>query len=274
MKTLLTIHEINEPVDELNPAIQYALDNNAHLNVVALGVLPTVTIAASPGVPAYYVQDSHNEVIQEGKKSVAEIEAHLAEKGVAGSVSLEFRDPILVEKAISGHAYFSDAAIFTKGKLLGSGGKARSFNGALLASGRPVLTIDPKEPMASPVRKIAFAWNGDVGASKAMHHCLAYFCDLTDVSVVVVDPDEYETGPNPGDDVASFLARRGLSVQVERLPGRQRDPIEVVLEHANDIDADAVVMGAFGRSRFSDWLLGSSTRYAIEHAKTPLFLAH
>ena len=273
MKTLLTVLDINDQVNKLDPVIQYAQGNNAHLNIVALGVLPNVTMAVSPGVPAYQVHELHKEIIQAGKEAVPRIETYLIDRDVRGSVVLEFADSALVERAISRHASLSDATIFRPGNLTGPDSKARSFHGALLNSGRPVIIIDDQESGLTSVEKVTLAWNGEDGAAKAMHHALAFFDQLSEIGIVVVDPRDHQTGPNPGDDVASFLARRDLKVSVERLPSRQRDPMEVVFEHANDAGSDLVVMGALSRSRLSEWLLGSSTRYAIENAKLPLLMA-
>ena len=119
-----------------------------------------------------------------------------------------------------------------------------------------------------------YAWNGAPEAAKAMHHSLAWLKDAVEANVVVIDPDEYKTGPNPGDDVAAFLARRELKVTVDRLPGGQRDASDVLLEHANDVNADLLVMGAYGSSRFREWLLGGTTRAVLEKAELPVLMAH
>jgi len=33
-------------------------------------------------------------------------------------------------------------------------------------------------------------------------------------------------------------------------------------------------MGAYGRTRFSEWALGGATRHVLEHSTIPVFLRH
>jgi nucleotide-binding universal stress UspA family protein len=40
------------------------------------------------------------------------------------------------------------------------------------------------------------------------------------------------------------------------------------------VQADLLVMGAWGRSRMSELVLGGATRWLLDHALQPLFLAH
>jgi nucleotide-binding universal stress UspA family protein len=37
---------------------------------------------------------------------------------------------------------------------------------------------------------------------------------------------------------------------------------------------DLLVMGAFGRSRFREWILGGATRHVLESMTVPVFMAH
>jgi nucleotide-binding universal stress UspA family protein len=38
--------------------------------------------------------------------------------------------------------------------------------------------------------------------------------------------------------------------------------------------ADLLVMGAYGRSRFSEWALGGATRQVLNRAHLPVFMRH
>ena len=48
----------------------------------------------------------------------------------------------------------------------------------------------------------------------------------------------------------------------------------VELVHLRDVDAEMLVMGAYGHSRFREAILGGATRYMLESAEVPIFLAH
>jgi nucleotide-binding universal stress UspA family protein len=47
-----------------------------------------------------------------------------------------------------------------------------------------------------------------------------------------------------------------------------------ILQSAADGGDDLIVMGAFGRSRFSEWVLGGATRHVLEIMTVPVFMAH
>ena len=88
MKTLLAIHEVDEPVDALLPVIELARNMTAHLDVVVLGVIRIIPVTAAPGIPAFYYNESNNEMVEAGQARVKEVDALLADKNVSGSVSL------------------------------------------------------------------------------------------------------------------------------------------------------------------------------------------
>lgn len=47
-----------------------------------------------------------------------------------------------------------------------------------------------------------------------------------------------------------------------------------LLGEADAMRADLLVMGAWGRSRVSELVLGGATRHVLTHARFPLLLAH
>ena len=49
---------------------------------------------------------------------------------------------------------------------------------------------------------------------------------------------------------------------------------EVLCRHARDIDADMIVMGGYGHSRFREAILGGATRDMLEIAEIPVLMAH
>jgi hypothetical protein len=64
-----------------------------------------------------------------------------------------------------------------------------------------------------------------------------------------------------------MLSRHGANVEVCLLPQTLPRVSEVIARHVEDIDADLLVMGAYGHSRFREAILGGATRNMLEHAK-------
>jgi nucleotide-binding universal stress UspA family protein len=81
-------------------------------------------------------------------------------------------------------------------------------------------------------------------------------------------------GAEPGADIAAYLARHGLTVTVDQLAGGGRPVADVLKQHATDIGADLIVMGAYSHSRIRERIFGGVTRSFIEGARLPVLMAH
>jgi nucleotide-binding universal stress UspA family protein len=49
---------------------------------------------------------------------------------------------------------------------------------------------------------------------------------------------------------------------------------DVLARHVLDTNADMVVMGAYGHSRWRESILGGTTRNMLEMAQVPVFMVH
>lgn len=73
--------------------------------------------------------------------------------------------------------------------------------------------------------------------------------------------------------MADYLTRAGLSVEVVWLTLNDRDVGEVLLEAASDKNV-LLVMGAYGRWRWREWVFGGATHHVLRHAASPVLMAH
>lgn len=94
--------------------------------------------------------------------------------------------------------------------------------------------------------------------------------------VTLVDPTAIgsASGREPGAEIASYLARHGVNVIVDRLPSMGRPVADVLKLHARDIGADMIVMGAYGHSRLRERLFGGVTKSMIEQCDVPVLMMH
>ena len=96
---------------------------------------------------------------------------------------------------------------------------------------------------------------------------------LTDITVI--DPPAH--GPersDPGGMLSQLLSRHGIRAEVSVLAKTMPKTSDILARHVRDIDADLVVMGAYGHSRFREAILGGTTRNMLEFAEVPVFMAH
>lgn len=143
----------------------------------------------------------------------------------------------------------------------------------LLGSGLPCLVVPGSVgETVAPHACIAIAWNGSVEAIRAVHSALPLLQRAPRI-VVLAGETRQEDRWLPAFQFGEWCARHGL--RIERLPlGKGADRGESILDAARTAGADLLVMGAYGRSRFSEWILGGVTRHMLEHARIPLLLRH
>ncbi len=68
--------------------------------------------------------------------------------------------------------------------------------------------------------------------------------------------------------------RHGVKAEVTVLARNLPTVSDVLAQHALDIGADMMVMGAYGHSRLREAVLGGATRAMLEGATIPVLMAH
>ena len=95
------------------------------------------------------------------------------------------------------------------------------------------------------------------------------------VNIAVIDPPQH--GPersDPGGMLCQMLVRHGVKAEVSVLARSMPRISDVLNRHVRDMDADMLVMGAYGHSRFREAILGGATRNMLEMAEVPVLMAH
>ncbi|WP_167089810.1 universal stress protein [Massilia frigida] len=145
----------------------------------------------------------------------------------------------------------------------------------LLHCARPVLVLPAAGAIGAIGQRVTVAWNGSAEAVRAITSALPLLRKAVQVDLVVVagkdSPERY--GEQPGADIALYLARHGVEVALNVVRGGDDDG-ESLLSFAADKGADLIVMGAFGHSRFREFVLGGATRTALRSSPIPLWMAH
>jgi nucleotide-binding universal stress UspA family protein len=144
----------------------------------------------------------------------------------------------------------------------------------LFHSGTACLLVPPSQQPLE-FERIMIGWINTAQSSRAVRAALPLLAKAKNVVVVMVhknEPPEYQ-GEAPGTDIARYLSRHGISVEVQHLSGWHK-PAEAILGEAEKRQTDLVVMGGYGHSRFQEWVLGGVTRDIMTSATIPVLLAH
>lgn len=145
----------------------------------------------------------------------------------------------------------------------------------LLHCARPVLVVPARGSVGALGQHVTVGWNGSANALRAITSAIPLLRRARQVDLLVfnADPGGALHGQLPGADMALYLARHGIRVEVSARDSGD-NPGEALLAHAARSGADLIVMGAYGHSRFREILLGGATRTALLGSPLPLWMAH
>lgn len=145
-----------------------------------------------------------------------------------------------------------------------------ALNGA-----RPVLVVPPRYDGAAIASTAVVGWDGSIPALRAISAALPLLQRAESVKLALINPDLHSElhGEEPGADMALYLARQGVKAEVVCERTRATEG-EALMALARDSGAGLLVTGAYGHSRFREWVLGGVTRALLERAPVPLLIAH
>jgi nucleotide-binding universal stress UspA family protein len=278
-KSLLTVATSPEgllPV--VSAATQIAVRSDAHLDALTLGVDRTQIGYSYVGSGAVMIAAAIER---------AEEEARTTEKAMNAAIGAQSPDlRYAVDSAVTqlgaltevvaARARYADLVILPLpyGETRGVEDEA-VIEAALFEGMAPVLVVPPKGMTTTDPRRIVVAWNQSREALVATRRAMPLLRRADSVQIVVIDPPTH--GPersDPGGMLCQMLVRHGVRAEVTVLARTLPRVSDVLLRHLRDADADMLVMGAYGHSRFREAILGGATRDMLEKAEVPVFLAH
>ncbi|MTV36335.1 universal stress protein [Duganella radicis] len=146
-----------------------------------------------------------------------------------------------------------------------------------LHGGRPLLIVPYAGTFPRLDRHALIAWDGSRAATRALTDALPLLQRSARVTVAVFNSDRHNSlhGGEPGADIALYLTRHGVNVEVMRQTTVPGDDVGgALLSLAADIGADLLVMGAYGHQRWREILLGGVTRHVLRSMTLPVLMSH
>jgi len=120
---------------------------------------------------------------------------------------------------------------------------------------------------------IVMAWNGTSESIRAIRSARPLL-QRARRRILLQASTPSATPPLVLEQVSQHLVRHGLDHEVLALDTPSDRAGEAILHEATASGADLLVMGAYGRSRFSEWILGGATRTVLTQARLPVFFQH
>jgi len=141
---------------------------------------------------------------------------------------------------------------------------------ALFDTSRPVLMVPDGVPMNLFHHPI-IAWNGSLEAGRAVGFALRFLTECEGGVDIFTAPERKHRTET--DELQRYLHWHG--VVAERVLVEDSRPIGMsLLAQASSNQAGLIVMGAYTHGHYRQFLFGGMTRYVMDHAATPVLLAH
>ncbi|MET0962316.1 MAG: universal stress protein [Noviherbaspirillum sp.] len=276
-KTILVhVDHSSHAPQRIRIAAEIALRDNAHLTGVAMTGVSRFLFDGDAVEQRQSVLLSHvTHLKQQAEQSLEQFEEIVRNMGVlswerrlvddepAGGVSLEARyaDLVVVSQTDTDEVLPAMVSDFPEY--------------VVMYSGRPVLIVPYAGNFSHIGSRVLLAWDGSMEASRAIDGALPFLRQAREVKVVVFNADKQVNvhGQQPGADIALYLARHGVTVDVLQESTEQKTG-DALLSLAADTAADLLVMGCYAHSRFREVLLGGASRTVLESMTLPVLMSH
>jgi len=272
--TVLTDPEANAA--SLKTAMELASRENAHLDVLCLGLDRTQPGFYYAGANAMVVQDNLTQAREDSERLEDYARGLLQGADFNWAATGVSAQMVALNGLIAHRTRFSDLVVLPRPYGEGRSHDFEAITEAAMFDGDAPVLIQP-DGMDWPdqVRTVLVGWNESTEALRAIRAALPLLQRAENVNITIVDPPQH--GPersDPGGALSQMLSRHGVRPEVSVLSKTLPRICDVLTRHAGDIGADLVVMGAYGHSRFRESILGGATRNMLELAEVPVLMAH
>lgn len=260
-----------------NRSMRYAAELAALLEANLTGMFvcePVMPITPSPLPvlpPELYTVGE--EIAREARKSAPAFDTFTRRFGVAHSRWLVARGHIA--------AALANAASWHDLLVLGARGESpwssvAGLGELVLGCELPCIVVPESISRKAALKTVAIAWNGSTEAIRAIHDALPI---LQRARRVVVLAGEQKEAYSAIDwsvpfSLERYLAGHGIDFKRKPFRAEAASAGERLVKAAQANEADLLVMGAYGRTRLSEWILGGATRYVLENTPLPVLLRH
>ncbi|WP_426663903.1 universal stress protein [Rhodanobacter aciditrophus] len=258
-------------------AARLACAFDAHLTGIWVCASP---MAALPSFeePELFAEllDATLDLEKEAAASAAAFEAHVLQLGQR-KASWQVAEGYVPE-ALALAGSWHDLLVTGRSDHAAWGSLSSVGNIVLGAGDLPCIVVPEHAPTQLPaLDTVAIAWNGSIEAMRAVHAALPLLQSARRVVILRGEqrPPVRMTAWLPPFDLAGYLLRHGMTVESRTLRGGSEDDVgAALLGAAGEVGAGLLVMGAYGHTRFREWVLGGVTRHVLAHAALPVLLRH
>lgn len=273
------VHLDGGPEDEIRIAYAeaLALTGPAHVTGLYTNVLPDYALALpidAGAAAAQVLADAEQEVRGAGEAMHRRLQERFARLAVTNEVRLLQQSSGLIASLVAREALCADIFVATRPYATDATNVwAHLVQSVLFGSGRALLLVPPGTPPRGPIRTVLLAWQDSREPARALREGLPFIEQAARTIAVLVDPDTAEEA-EPEADLLRHLSRHTAAAEAVSIAAGERSTAEALVDEARRVSADLVVMGGYGHSRFSEWIMGGVTVDMLTFCPYPILMAH
>ncbi len=272
--TVVTDAEIDAA--SLQAAIKISRSEGAHLDVLCLGIDRTQPGFYYAGANALIIQDNLIQAQSDAEALEAHVNSLLEGMDIGWSTAAGTTQMAGLTPFVAHRTRLADLVVLSKPYGAGRGHEHEAIVEAALFNGHvPVVIVPDGSDFPDTITQAIIAWNESAESLSAIRAALPFLLQADAVDIAIIDPPTH--GPDrsdPGGQLSQMLVRHGVRAEVSVLAKTMPRISDVLCRHCADKNAELLVMGAYGHSRFREAILGGATRNMLESSEVPVLLAH
>jgi nucleotide-binding universal stress UspA family protein len=253
---------------------------DAHLTGIYTNLLPDLRLIGTPEAGGASIA-AFVAVEDESRRHSAETFRCLTERFSRLSVSNELRPidaaPGSMADLVAAEARWSDVFVATcPYRDNGSLQWDEVLETVLFEGGHSVYFIPPGLKPRPKWNRALVAWTDTREAARGVAEGIPFLRRASDVEIIIVGAGDQEKKLRAYEavDIAAHLDRHWIKVSVRPVDRDSRSVSDMLLEEIDGHSADLIVMGAYGHSRWREWIIGGTTRDTLVSCKVPVLMAH
>jgi nucleotide-binding universal stress UspA family protein len=141
-----------------------------------------------------------------------------------------------------------------------------------MSLGRPILMVPYAGTFADVGKRVLVAWSGTRESARALGDAMPFLVGAGEITVLSVNPRREPDATEA--DIGAWLEAHGVAGKIRALHAKDIAVSDALLSAAADLSADLLVMGAYGRPRLRELILGGVTHDIFRRMTLPVLMSH
>ena len=262
-----------KPLSAMNAAIDLATKLDAQLSIVIGALQISVPNILSSGIVDGLISTENKRSVDSAVAAREQIVDLTRNSGLTIHAEILKGDLNRIKGRCANRArvhglVFAETGV--SGELLGGA----LIEPLLFESGRPVFIVPNGYSSGIALDHILIAWDGSTSAARAIWDSIPLLRLAKTIEIVTVAGEKELEAVPAASSLAPMLSYLGKMINVTVITYEGNTVAGLIKEHAAKMGNGLIVQGAYGRSRWSELILGGVTREMLHDNTLPVLMSH